>query len=137
MTKFMRGEKVRVNLIHSNYDGKIGTVLLHDGTDFMPYRVGFDNGYGLFEEDYEWFDESHLEAVDEPTPKTKGMFIVVRENNLSHPVPSTYPKVHNNLEDAQTEAERLARGNQGKSFAVYRRVSTSVLPKKVVTTVNT
>lgn len=61
-------------------------------------------------------------------PSTPHIVALVKNGK---PLPSRYPHVHANVEDATAEAERLARNNPGQEFAVYQRVAGRVAEVQV------
>lgn len=101
--------------------GTIKCVKTHFGGYGAPYR-------GVAAYDYVnggWDLESSLVIAPTVTPH-----IVALVKN-GKPLPSRYPHVHDSVEDATAEAERLARNNPGQEFAVYQRVAGRVAEVQV------
>lgn len=62
-------------------------------------------------------------------------FIVALMQN-GKPRPATNPVVHDTAEDARKESQRLAGEHPGRTFAVFKMISESRLPKQPIETKN-
>lgn len=110
--------------------GREGEIIFDDRSNICPLFVRF--GIGLFQQ--AWFDPSDLELVTEPAaaPTPRQAIVIATDNGV--PCPAKHPYVHADRAAAITEAERLARVNPGKEFAVYERVAASVATEPRVST---
>lgn len=122
---FTRGDSVRLTRDHGAYKkGHQGTVTIDNDENV---GVLMDIGrYAAFPHDVlETFERGKQHASpDAPAPwSSKPTPHIVARVEHGQPLPAYRPHVHACGDAAVSEAERLARNNPGKEFAVYQRVA--------------
>jgi hypothetical protein len=103
--KFPIGSKVRTS------EGGVGTVVRHDGSYSLPYKVEYEDGSG-----YDFCDESELTLITED-----GLYIVIVEQDGGL-APSPVPRTYDNRSLAEQASDDMAKRHGGKFFvfkAVY------------------
>lgn len=120
--KFKVGDRVENLRGSKDYIGAKGTIIEDDGST-MPYKIKLDQPIANWGDTHLWSNADGIKLLSShPTA-------IVALIEDGQPKPAARPYIHDTVEAATTEANRLAAKHKGQEFGVYVLNGTFQVPK--------